>query len=250
MKLFDGGRAPNPRRVRVFLAEKGHRGAAGARRHGRAGAQAASRSVRATRCSGCRCWNSTTAPSSPNPSPSAAISRNCIRSRRCSGAARSARRRSRCGKGAWSSTCSVASPQAFRHIHPAMKEWEIPQIPEWGEANKPKAVEFLKLLDDELANREFVAGDAYSIADITGHDRHRLHEAGAHQGAGRVRQRAALVSGGLQPAERRRLRCDGGTRTPRRRRSAPAASASKTRSAGRCRTNRGRCCGPRPAPAS
>ncbi|RVC98656.1 glutathione S-transferase, partial [Mesorhizobium sp. M2A.F.Ca.ET.029.05.1.1] len=23
MKLFDGGRAPNPRRVRVFLAEKG-----------------------------------------------------------------------------------------------------------------------------------------------------------------------------------------------------------------------------------
>ena len=58
--------------------------------------------------------------------------------------------------------------QAFRHIHPAMKEWEIPQIPEWGEANKPKAVEFLKLLDIELADRQFVAGDAYSIADITG----------------------------------------------------------------------------------
>ncbi len=57
---------------------------------------------------------------------------------------------------------------AFRHIHPAMKEWEIPQIPEWGEANKPKAVEFLQLLDGELADREFVAGDAYSIADITG----------------------------------------------------------------------------------
>ena len=58
--------------------------------------------------------------------------------------------------------------QAFRHIHPAMKEWEIPQIPEWGEANKPKAVEFLKLLDTELADREFAAGDSYSIADITG----------------------------------------------------------------------------------
>ncbi|TIU65716.1 MAG: glutathione S-transferase, partial [Mesorhizobium sp.] len=40
---------------------------------------------------------------------------------------------------------------AFRHIHPAMKEWEVPQILEWGEANKPKAVGFLKLLDDELA---------------------------------------------------------------------------------------------------
>ena len=25
-----------------------------------------------------------------------------------------------------------------------MKEWEIPQVPEWGEANKPKAVDFLR----------------------------------------------------------------------------------------------------------
>jgi glutathione S-transferase len=58
--------------------------------------------------------------------------------------------------------------QAFRHIHPAMKEWEVPQISEWGEANKPKALEFLKLLDAELGTREFAAGDAYSIADITG----------------------------------------------------------------------------------
>ncbi|TIT83646.1 MAG: glutathione S-transferase, partial [Mesorhizobium sp.] len=57
---------------------------------------------------------------------------------------------------------------AFRHIHPAMKDWEVPQIPEWGEANKPKAIEFLRLLDRELADREFAAGDAYSVADITG----------------------------------------------------------------------------------
>ena len=58
--------------------------------------------------------------------------------------------------------------QAFRHVHPAMKEWEVPQVPEWGEANKPKALEFLVLLDAELALREFVAGDEFSIADITG----------------------------------------------------------------------------------
>ena len=58
--------------------------------------------------------------------------------------------------------------QAFRHIHPAMKEWEVPQIAEWGEANKPKAMEFLRLLDAELANQEFAAGDDYSVADITG----------------------------------------------------------------------------------
>jgi glutathione S-transferase len=49
-----------------------------------------------------------------------------------------------------------------------MKEWEVPQIPEWGEANKPKALEFLELIDGELAKREFMAGDDYSIADITG----------------------------------------------------------------------------------
>ena len=58
--------------------------------------------------------------------------------------------------------------QAFRHIHPAMKEWEVPQVPDWGEANKPKALEFLVLLDAELALREFAAGDEFSIADITG----------------------------------------------------------------------------------
>ena len=61
---------------------------------------------------------------------------------------------------------SVAA--AFRHIHPAMKDWEVPQIPEWGEANKPKAIEFLHLLNRELADREFAAGEAYSVADITG----------------------------------------------------------------------------------
>jgi len=57
---------------------------------------------------------------------------------------------------------------AFRHIHPAMKEWEVPQVAEWGEANKPKAVDFLRILDGELATREFVAGEEFSIADITG----------------------------------------------------------------------------------
>ncbi|MHB2265179.1 glutathione S-transferase family protein [Aliihoeflea sp. PC F10.4] len=61
-----------------------------------------------------------------------------------------------------------AVAQAFRHIHPAMKEWEVPQIAEWGEANKPKAIEFLRFLDGHLADSQFIAGNAYSIADITG----------------------------------------------------------------------------------
>jgi glutathione S-transferase len=58
--------------------------------------------------------------------------------------------------------------QAFRHIHPAMKEWEIPQIPEWGEANKLRALEFIAVFDRDLAGRPFVSGDDFSIADITG----------------------------------------------------------------------------------
>ena len=60
---------------------------------------------------------------------------------------------------------SVAA--AFRHTHPAMKEWEVPQVPEWGEVNRPKVLEFLKILDRELADRPFIAGDSYSVADIT-----------------------------------------------------------------------------------
>ena len=55
----------------------------------------------------------------------------------------------------------------FRHLHPAMKELEVPQVAEWGEANKPRVIWFLELLDRELAERPFVAGDRFSVADIT-----------------------------------------------------------------------------------
>jgi glutathione S-transferase len=56
----------------------------------------------------------------------------------------------------------------FRHSHPAMKEMEVPQIPAWAEVNRPRVLEFLALLDRQLAERRYVAGDRYSIADITG----------------------------------------------------------------------------------
>lgn len=55
----------------------------------------------------------------------------------------------------------------FRHLHPAMKELEVPQVPAWAEANKPRVAWFLQLLDGELAKREFIAGDRFSVADIT-----------------------------------------------------------------------------------
>jgi glutathione S-transferase len=55
----------------------------------------------------------------------------------------------------------------FRHLHPAMKELEVPQVAAWAEANKPRVGWFLELLDGELAKREFIAGDRYTVADIT-----------------------------------------------------------------------------------
>lgn len=57
--------------------------------------------------------------------------------------------------------------QAFRHLHPAMAKLEVPQVAAWGEANKPKALEALEKFDAALASTRFVAGDAYSVADIT-----------------------------------------------------------------------------------
>jgi glutathione S-transferase len=56
----------------------------------------------------------------------------------------------------------------FRHLHPAMAEMEVPQVPMWGESNKPRVMEFLRILDRHLAEREFVCGDAFTVADITG----------------------------------------------------------------------------------
>jgi glutathione S-transferase len=56
----------------------------------------------------------------------------------------------------------------FRHLHPAMAEMEQPQVREWGEANKPKVFKFLKVLDDHLSRHQFVCGDSFTVADITG----------------------------------------------------------------------------------
>ena len=57
--------------------------------------------------------------------------------------------------------------QTFRHLHPAMSGLEQPQVAEWGEANRPRALDTLALLDRQLGQGPYVAGDAYSVADIT-----------------------------------------------------------------------------------
>lgn len=57
---------------------------------------------------------------------------------------------------------------AFRHGHPRMADREIPQIAELAAAAPAKAMATMEKLDKALAGRPFIAGDSYSVADITG----------------------------------------------------------------------------------
>jgi glutathione S-transferase len=56
--------------------------------------------------------------------------------------------------------------QTFRNTHDFFKG-RIPQVPEFGEVCREAALGRLAWLDGELADREFVAGDRFTIADIT-----------------------------------------------------------------------------------
>jgi len=62
----------------------------------------------------------------------------------------------------------VALPimQAFRNRHDFFKG-RIPQVPEYGDVCHKAAESRLRWLDGELADRRFVAGDRFTIADIT-----------------------------------------------------------------------------------
>ena len=56
---------------------------------------------------------------------------------------------------------------AFRHSHPRLAVLERPQFPDFAAAQRPRAVEAMRFLDAELAGRPFVAGEDLTIADIT-----------------------------------------------------------------------------------
>ncbi len=58
--------------------------------------------------------------------------------------------------------------QVLRHTHPRMAEMEAPQVPEWAAANRPKALQAMAIVDEALSERPFIAGERFTIADITG----------------------------------------------------------------------------------
>jgi glutathione S-transferase len=61
-----------------------------------------------------------------------------------------------------------AIAQTFRHTHPAMREMENPQIPQWAEVNRGRALTAMARFDAALASRRYLAGETFSVADITG----------------------------------------------------------------------------------
>ncbi len=77
----------------------------------------------------------------------------------------------------WNWRCEMgglmSAAEALRNSSPAMKDRalpgpkNIPQIPELAERGLMKLGWFFKTLDRQLTANEFVAGDSYSVADIT-----------------------------------------------------------------------------------
>ncbi|MEL6946376.1 MAG: glutathione S-transferase family protein, partial [Pseudomonadota bacterium] len=166
MKLFDGGQAPNPRRVRIFLAEKGmevplepvdmsalgHQSDSIARRNplkrlpvlelddGR---------VLSESVAICRYFEEMQ-PEPPLMGTDAFDKAHVEMWQR-----------------RMEMHLLLLVANVFRHAHPAMAEWEVPQIKEFSEANRSKVMASLDWLNGELSDRAFVAGERFTIADIT-----------------------------------------------------------------------------------
>jgi glutathione S-transferase len=56
--------------------------------------------------------------------------------------------------------------QIWMHTHPFTARVVVPQYTEFGESNRPKALAAMKRMDEALQGRDYLAGNAYSMADI------------------------------------------------------------------------------------
>jgi glutathione S-transferase len=56
----------------------------------------------------------------------------------------------------------------FQHSHPLMASVQVPQIAAWAETSRARALKFLPTLERQLADKPFVCGDTFTVADITG----------------------------------------------------------------------------------
>ncbi len=57
--------------------------------------------------------------------------------------------------------------QVMRHLIPTLASIENPQVPEWGKANIPRLHRAYHWLDDVLTGQPYIAGDDFTITDIT-----------------------------------------------------------------------------------
>ena len=204
MKLYDGGRAPNPRRVRVFLAEKGitvpteqvDLGQLAQRSDAYTAINPMQRvpalvlddgTVIAESIAICRYFEAL----QPDPP---LFGRGALESALVE---------------MWSRRVELhlflPVATVFQHLHPAMKIMVDPQVAAWGEANKPRVTQFLQFLDGELKTRAYVAGASLYGCRHHGDDRGRFHARVETHRAGRPRPCAALACRGVGAPERCRL---------------------------------------------
>ena len=167
MKLYDGGRAPNPRRVKVFLAEKGitvpveqvDLGKLAHKSPGYAAINPLQRvpalelddgTVISESIAICRYFERL----HPEPPLFGTDAKDMAVVEM------------------WERRIEfhLLGPisHVFRNSHPAMAAMEVPQVPAWADANKPRVMDFLGVLDRDLGQHRYVAGDRFSVADITG----------------------------------------------------------------------------------
>jgi glutathione S-transferase len=166
MKLYDSGRAPNPRRVRIFLAEKG----------------ITVPTEQVDMMTGAHRTPEYTAINPLQRMPALVLDDGTIITESiaiCRYFEAKQPDPPLFGTGAleiatvemWNRRCEINLLQCvanvFRHTHPAAKTLEVPQVAEWGQANRPRVAEFLAIFDAQLGKLRFAAGDNFSVADIT-----------------------------------------------------------------------------------